>query len=416
MRYIVGIFIVFLLSSFNAQVSVECEDDWGFFGHRRINRLAIFTLPPEMITFFKGHIDYITDHAVDPDKRRYATKHEAVRHYIDLDIWGTAPYDNVPRDWTGVLACYSDLYAIMSNGDSVLVYQGGSFTGQGDEMSMKFRQNSFQPSFKEYKEFFREHIQSQYYEDLWSLDPEIFCTAYQGIGACRNIDRFVWKDRFSEHGILPYHLEWMQNRLTEAFRSKDELQILRMATEIGHYIGDAHVPLHTTVNYNGQLTNQDGIHAFWESRIPELFADDTYDFFVGAAEYLDDPRTFYWDAVLKSHSYVDSVLGIEQRLRETFPVDLQFCYDERLGRVVRTQCREFAEAYHNELQGQVEERFRASIHALGSVWYTAWIDAGQPDLKSIKGKVNVDSADEERKKELEEMLQKGEVKGRGHDN
>ena len=42
---------------------------WGFFGHKRINRIATFTLPPEMFGFFKEHIEYLTEHAVDPDKR-----------------------------------------------------------------------------------------------------------------------------------------------------------------------------------------------------------------------------------------------------------------------------------------------------------------------------------------------------------
>ncbi|MEL6356174.1 MAG: hypothetical protein AAFQ37_04495, partial [Bacteroidota bacterium] len=48
--------------------------DWGFFGHRRINRMAVFTLDPEMMPFFRANLEYLTDHAVDPDKRRYATK------------------------------------------------------------------------------------------------------------------------------------------------------------------------------------------------------------------------------------------------------------------------------------------------------------------------------------------------------
>ena len=45
---------------------------------------------------------------------------------------------------------------------------------------------------------------------------------------------------------------------------------------------------HTTENYNGQFTNQKGIHGFWESRIPELFYDE-YDFITGKAKYIDYP-------------------------------------------------------------------------------------------------------------------------------
>lgn len=56
---------------------------WGFFGHKKINRISIFTLPNKMFGFYKEHIEYITEHAVDPDKRRYAVDGEAPCHYID---------------------------------------------------------------------------------------------------------------------------------------------------------------------------------------------------------------------------------------------------------------------------------------------------------------------------------------------
>ena len=68
-------------------------------------------------------------------------------------------------------------------------------------------------------------------------------------------------------------------------------RILRISAEIGHYIGDAHVPLHTTENYNGQLSGQEGIHAFWESRLPEMFSDE-FDFFVGTSELYHESAVY----------------------------------------------------------------------------------------------------------------------------
>ena len=55
--------------------STSIYADWGFFAHRKINHLAVFTIPDsELFHFYKFHIDFISDHAVDPDKRRYAVK------------------------------------------------------------------------------------------------------------------------------------------------------------------------------------------------------------------------------------------------------------------------------------------------------------------------------------------------------
>ncbi|MEL7021713.1 MAG: hypothetical protein AAGK47_08895, partial [Bacteroidota bacterium] len=172
--------------------------------------------------------------------------------------------------------------------------------------------------------------------------------------------------------------------------------------------------LHTTENYNGQLTNQVGIHAFWESRLPELFADEEYDYFVGKANYIEDPNAYYWQVVQDSHSYLDSVLLIEQDLRRIFPSDQQFCYEERLGRTIRTQCTAFAKAYHERLDGQVEARYRAAILSVGDAWYSAWIRAGQPDLDNF-GALTLTADEIKRDKARERAFQKGNIKGRAHE-
>src|SRR5436190_15266468 len=81
---------------------------WGFWAHKKINRMACFTLPPEMIGFYKKHIDFITSHAVDPDMRRNAVPEEAPRHYIDVDHYGEHPFDSLPVYWKDAVGKYSE--------------------------------------------------------------------------------------------------------------------------------------------------------------------------------------------------------------------------------------------------------------------------------------------------------------------
>jgi hypothetical protein len=64
-------------------------------------------------------------------------------------------------------------------------------------------------------------------------------------------------------------------KLTQAFKEKRKSEILFIAADLGHYIADAHMPLHTSDNHDGQLTDQKGIHSLWESRLPELFVKIT---------------------------------------------------------------------------------------------------------------------------------------------
>jgi len=81
---------------------------WGFWGHQKINRMAVFTLPPEMFAFYKSNIDYLTEHAVDPDKRRYSDPAEAPRHFIDIDHYLPDPFDSIPPRWKDAIAKYSE--------------------------------------------------------------------------------------------------------------------------------------------------------------------------------------------------------------------------------------------------------------------------------------------------------------------
>lgn len=97
---------------------------------------------------------------------------------------------------------------------------------------------------------------------------------------------------FGEHfldqnGSLPWQIQYSYDKLKQAFYDKDAVGIIKHSADLGHYLADAHVPLHTTHNYNGQFSNQKGIHAFWESRIPELFAAN-YDLLTGGARYYPD--------------------------------------------------------------------------------------------------------------------------------
>lgn len=400
--------ILFLL----AFVFLSSTVDWGFFGHRRINKLACFTLPQDLFGFYKKNIDYIADHAVDPDKRRYASKFEAIRHYIDLDIWGEAPFENIPRNWVELMMHYTSIKKVTSRGDTLMWLNRKDLPYNLKNPEETFRFKDKEIDYRGYRNFVYDHIMSTYYEDERNVNKKAMIAFFGKYDIEVKGTRFIAVDEFTEHGIVPFHLSFMQKRLEKAFLAKDIPKILRTSAEIGHYIGDAHVPLHTTENYNGQLTDQLGIHGFWESRIPELFADKEYDYFVGKANYIEDKEEYFWDIVLDSHELVDSVLLIEKNLSLTFPQDQQICYDDRGNQLTRTQCKEYAKAYSNRMNGMVEERMREAILAIGSSWYTAWVDAGQPNLSFENiAEESLQSTDDQ---EVEKAFQSKKIKGRDH--
>lgn len=398
------------------------REDWGFFGHRRINRMAVFTLPPEMIVFYKKHIEYITEHAVDPDKRRYISQQEAPRHYIDIDHYGEAPFPELPRRWLDALAKYTQVFITTPDQDTlqllgheVMRFAADSITLYGEAVNRIWAQDSVRLSTRRYVDWVYHNIEAQFYELDWKVSLDSLDTLFEMERLAGAYSSAYAHDYLSDYGIVPWHLEKMLRRLSYAMRDGDKDKILRYTSDIGHYIGDAHVPLHTTLNYNGQLTDQVGIHGFWESRLPELFADG-YDYFVGKAQYITDPNAYFFDIVLASHAHLDSVLIIERELTETFGSDRKYCYETRGEKTIRTYCTDFSDAYHRRLDGMVERRLRASIHSIGSAWYTAWVNAGQPDLNKLLDEGDdVQQLMEEARKELEGIAGQ-KIKGRAHDN
>lgn len=192
-------------------------------------------------------------------------------------------------------------------------------------------------------------------------------------------------------GIIPWQIERTYKNLRDALGNGDLQKILRYAADLGHYIGDAHVPLHTTKNYNGQYTNQVGIHAFWETRLPERFAP-TYNFWIGRATYVHSPLEEAWNIIKESHALIDSVLLLEKTLHHEFPSDRKYAYVVRNGSLQKNYAEAYTKAYHDRLNGMVERRMRASIRRIANYWYSAWVDAGQPDLsKLVKVKLELDT-------------------------
>lgn len=383
MRYLLYTLLIVICSSFNF------KPDWGFYGHRKINRMAVFTLPQELFGFYKKNIEYITAHAVDPDKRRYALKNEFARHYIDIDHWDTIPFNNVPRDFALATMKFGQLIAYNKN----------------DTLQIKIEEQN-------HKDFFYNYLFEDRYSTKIELDIDSLISFHSTEILTKKYTGLYFNNALVQYGILPYFLEDFYKRLVWAFEKKDTRAILKISADIGHYISDGHVPLHTTENYNGQMTDQIGIHAFWESRLPELFADDNYDFVVGKAEYIDDMKSYIWNFITESHELLPAVLELEYKLKSTYAEDEQFCFEERLERTTRIQCEEYSAAYHNSLDGMVEKRMQDAVLAVGSFWYSAWVEAGQPDLY-ISDKV-VNEEDELEEKKLNEAFQNGEQYGRKH--
>lgn len=190
-------------------------------------------------------------------------------------------------------------------------------------------------------------------------------------------------DTLKKYGYVPYQVQREKALLTAAFRKGEKDSILFYAADLGHYIGDANVPLHTTVNYDGQLTNQKGLHNLWESIIPDLELTH-YSLYDGhRARYLPDPAAAIWEAVRHSHSLLKDVFEQEKEVSKQFTDSAKYHMIMYYGRQTRAYTAAFAEAYNARLGNTINEQLLHSADLIADFWYTAWVDAGKPELDGL---------------------------------
>lgn len=176
-----------------------------------------------------------------------------------------------------------------------------------------------------------------------------------------------------EKGRIPWRVGEVYRELVVAFAAREPALILERAAELGHFVGDAHVPLHAALNYDGQLSGQAGLHSRWESELVERFERQLERKLPpGAARRVADPVSLTFDVLLKS--YADSLEVLASDRAAAGPYDFADTpVDDR-----------YDDAYYSTLYERERERLRArlalSIEMLGSLWLSAWEEAGRPAL------------------------------------
>jgi hypothetical protein len=144
-------------------------------------------------------------------------------------------------------------------------------------------------------------------------------------------------------------------------------------------VTDAHVPLHATENYDGQLSGQVGVHARFESCLPEMYGKE-HQFSHDSARIIENSLEKSFQIIFLSYAMADSVLKADAGAKE----DLR---DQEIYTVVQKNGKKeyhYSEAYYRKfnehLHGLVERRIQDAISAVADFWFTAWVRAGRPEL------------------------------------
>jgi hypothetical protein len=195
------------------------------------------------------------------------------------------------------------------------------------------------------------------------------------------LEKYSW-DTLKKYGYVPYQVLIEYDSLVNALKHNNADSIIFYAVDLAHYIEDANVPLHTTNNYDGQLTGQKGLHALWESTIPELELSSYNLYTKHKATYVTDKTETIWTAVRRAHALLPEMFEKEKEVAANFPDSSK--YEERMyyGRKAKVYTDAFARKYAAALTTTINDQLNFSANMVADFWYTAWVDAGKPNMKS----------------------------------
>jgi hypothetical protein len=169
--------------------------------------------------------------------------------------------------------------------------------------------------------------------------------------------------RISRDGVLPWQIGEFSLRLTKAIKNGNWDEMKLDAATLAHYVADAHDPLHTTQNFDGQLTQQPGLSPRFDINLFTRYSK----FFImhpGEAAKIDDPTEYAFQMCLESNVWVNLIIWSDLRARDGLTDYTDEYYDRFYDRVGPT----------------VVHEINAAARDAGSYWYTAWMNADHPHL------------------------------------
>jgi hypothetical protein len=131
-----------------------------------------------------------------------------------------------------------------------------------------------------------------------------------------------------------------------------------------HYIQDAHQPFHASVNYDGQMTGNTGIHSRFESELFDRF-QSRLTINPAPPTPIRNVRDFAFDVLLASYQQVDAILKAD-----TEAIGTKDVYDDQ-----------YYETFFTKVRPVLERRIAESITATAGVIIGAWELAGKPAVK-----------------------------------
>ena len=365
---------------------------WGSNAHKRMTNAACDSLPSEISPFFDKHRQKLAYHSNDPDRwRRELLFRIGLKYEGDLndgeitadlrrvfkahgvDFPENAPVSLRGKNGRWYITIGEQEYPIRKEADTIYLLgdktdifknRSGEPVLLGSEGDTQFALDTKEKllsltSLNVYKTGDRAEGPRHF------LDIDIY-GPYPFEELPHNYDEAVAKfgvEDVTKRGVATWRIAEYTQLLSEAMKSGDTEKIVQTAGALAHYVEDIHMPLHVVKNYNGQLTNQHGVHQRFEDDMVDAYAEQIH-LSPETASEIEDPLEAAFDIVLDSYVYADNLLHADRTAKlgeDTYGTP----YLEKLFR----------------FSGWIAvQRMNDAATATASYWYTAWLLAGKPKL------------------------------------
>ncbi len=187
----------------------------------------------------------------------------------------------------------------------------------------------------------------------------------------QNFDSLVAIHGYSfvlDQGILPWAILTTMDSLTQQFARGDMSKALLTAADLGHYVGDGHMPLHITRNYNGQYSGQSGIHSRYESNMINRYSSQI-NYSGRTLNYVNERSNYVFQMLYENYNYVDTLLAADLTAKSTAGNTSSDLYYSTLW---------------NLTKNFTIHLFSNASSRLAELIYTCWIDGGSPNVTGVK--------------------------------
>lgn len=175
------------------------------------------------------------------------------------------------------------------------------------------------------------------------------------------------KDFIMKNGTLPWTTDSTYKALVENFRTKNWNQAALTIADMGHYVADGFMPLHTTANYDGQFTGQTGVHSRYEEVMVDPYIDD-----ISIKETpdkrVDQVQSFIFEYLYDNTSKNEPILQADIDALKMAGGQ----YDENYYRF-----------FWEKTKLLTVKQLRKATKTLATLIYSAWIEAGKPEIPEM---------------------------------